>query len=446
MNLEKDKISNLFMAYFIPTVSAMIVTALYIIVDGIFVGKGIGSDGVAAVGIVIPIFTVFQSIQLLFGVGGSTVASIALARGNQKSANNIFTQSTLLVVVIMVTLTSISLLNTERIAILLGANEAILPNVKIYFQTMVIYAVFSTLSPMWGFFVRLDGAPKYAMFSMIAGALINVLLDYIFIFPLQMGIYGAALATGIGHITSVIILGYYFIKKSKNFKIVSFKLNVEDIKRSIKIGIPGFMTNIFTAIVIITLNTVIIKRLGKDGVSTYGIINYLHPLILFIFMSIGQSLQPIASYNYGKGNISRMKEVYRFGQKIAILIGILFTFIGLIGSELLTSLFIDRSSPSFELAVSSIPLYYLNYIFYGISAVSVSYYQAIEETKKANLITIGRGFIFVIGAVLILPSMIGDIGIWIATPISEFLGFLMVIYYHFKEVKVNSQENIVEIV
>ena len=440
MDLGKDNISKLFIKYFIPTVSAMIVTALYIVVDGMFVGKGVGSDGLAAVGIVVPIFTVFQSIQLLLGVGGSTVASIALAKGNRKYANNIFLQSTFVIIIITLFITLISLIYTEEIARLMGANDDIIENVKIYYRTMVIYAVFSTLNPAWSFFIRLDGAPKYAMFSMICGALINIILDYLFIFPMKMGIYGAALATGIGHITSVLIFIYYFLKKSKYFSFSLVKLKYKDLKKVMIIGTPGFITNIFTGITMVTFNTVIMNTLGKNGVTTYGIINYLHPLILFIFMSIGQSIQPIASYNYGKNNFSRMKEVYIYGQKSAVFIGIFFTVLGLFGSEILTSLFIKNTSTAYSLAIKSLPIFYINYIFYGITSVTVSYYQAIEETKKANLITLGRGFLFVMGAILILPNIFGDKGIWLATPVAEMLGFIMVIYFYLKELKVNNKE------
>lgn len=433
MNLGADKISKLFMKYFIPTAAAMVVTALYIIVDGMFVGKGVGSDGVAAVGIVVPVFTIFQSVQFLLGVGGSTVASIALAKNDKKHANNVFLQSTLIVVIIMSIVTIISLIFTEEIAILMGANEEILPNVKTYFRTMVSYAIFTTLNPTWSFFVRLDGSPKYSMVSMICGAITNVILDYVFIFPMQMGIFGAALATGIGHITSILIFIYYFTKKSKSFSFTKFSLNLKDIKRVLNIGIPGFITNIFTAITMISFNVVIMHRLGKDGVTTYGVINYLHPLIVFLFMSIGQSIQPIASFNYGIKNKERMKEVYIFGQKVAVVMGVFFTLIGILGSKSLVGLFIDKSSTAYSLAVTSIPLFYLNYIFYGINSVTVSYYQSIEEAKKANFITLGRGFLFIIVGIIILPNIFGNTGIWLTTPFAEILGLGMVGYYIFKD-------------
>ncbi|WP_432664064.1 MATE family efflux transporter [Wukongibacter baidiensis] len=435
LDLRNDKISKLFLNYFIPTVAGMLVMALHVVIDGIFVGRGIGSNGLAAVNIVVPVFTVFTGIGLLIGLGGATIVSIKLAQGKEDEASSIFTQSMVLSVVIMLTITILGLLNIEKLSYALGANDEILPLVVDYMRIVLYFSIIFTLGNAINCFIRNDGAPKLAMFCMILGGVINFILDYLFIFKFHWGVKGAAIATGAGNLIGLIILLMYFLRQKGKLRFVKTRFYKKDIIRIFENGLPTFLAEICISVVTIVHNLILMKMLGETGVSAYSIINYIHPLMLMIFMGTAQAVQPIISYNYGANEEKRVDETLKLTVKMSVILGIGFCLSGLLFSKQMVMLFLKNNPEVIQIASSGIRIFFLNYLFMGCNMVIAIYFQAIEHSKLSTIITLCRGLIFIILGLLILPKFSGINGVWLATPIAEFLTIVVSAFFlkYYKE-------------
>ncbi len=427
IDLEHDKVEGLFFKYFLPTVSAMMVTGIYIVFDGIFVGKGVGSDGLAAVNTVIPFFSIVSGIGLMFGIGASTICYIKIARKDFEDANKVFSLSLKALIAIILAISIVFIIFAYQMASALKVSTEILEDAIIYFRIIALYGVIFASNTYLGFFVRLEGAPKVAMVSMITGALINIVLDYIFIFIFGFGVMGAALATGLGSLVSLIIRVIYLYNKSEKIKYIKTKIELKIISYVCKIGLAALLAEYCLAATIIVYNYMLTTIGGKDLVAAYGIINFIHPLLMLIFLAIGQSIQPIVSFNYGLGKITRIKKSLKLALKYAIGFGIVFTFIGYFIPEAIVSMFIESDSIVFDYAVEVLPIYYLSYLFLGINMVVVSYYQSTEEIAKSVAITLLRGFILVSILAVILTNYFGYKGIFWAVPISEILAILLIL-------------------
>lgn len=428
IDYENESVPKLFFKLAVPTVFSMIVSAFYIIIDGIFVGKGVGGEGLAAVNIVVPLFTVFTGIGLMTGIGTSVHSAIELSVERREKSNRFFTFGILIILAIMIPISIIMTLFDDNIVKLLGANQVILALSQEYMQNMMYYSLFFTLSVFLPFYIRLDRAPNLAMVATITGALLNILLDYLFIFPMDMGVKGAALATGIGNILSTAIMLFYIFKKSKFLSFIKPNLMGSEIISVIKIGFSALLTELGISFSVIVINITLIKGYGDEAVTAYSIINYIHPLLMLIFMGLAQSIQPIASFNFGINNRKRTRDVLKVGLTSALIVGVLAVIIGFVANELIISLFLDRSYRAFSIAANGLPLFFINYLFLGLNNVMTAYFQSVTEAKKATLLTVLRGFILLFVSVSILPVFLGINGIWISVTLAEMIGLIVAFY------------------
>lgn len=433
MDYKNTSIRKLFLKQLVPNILGMALTALFIIVDGIFVGRGIGSEALAAVNIVVPIFTIMTGVGLMFGMGAAILATISLSKGKKQAANHIATLSFVVSTLIMAVYTIIAICVPEKIVVLLGAPEEIIHQASQYLVTLSLFAVFQTAISSLPYFVRIS-SPNYAMLSMAVATILNIILDYLFIFVFQWGLFGAALATGIGQVAGTIMLLYYLITKSPAIKLVKLKYNLKDLKFGLRntrlimqLGFSVLLSEITISIMSIAGNYTFGHYIGVDGVAAFSIINYMFPVVFMIFSAIIQSAQPIISYNYGLNNRSNIKKSLRLALMSSIAVGGIFLIISILFSSQLVSLFIsDSSNPAWMLAVSGLPYFSLDFIFFGINVVFIGYYMSIENSRRALIITIIRGLLPVI-CFAILPIWFSHKGIWLSVPIAEILSTFIIV-------------------
>lgn len=425
LDFENEKIPVLFRKLCLPTVLSMVVSAFYIIVDGIFVGRGIGGDALAAINIVVPIFTVFTGTGLMMGIGASVISALELSKKNFDRANQVLSITAIILVLTMIGVTTILLLFNTTVCRLLGASDAILSLSRDYLGVMMVYSPFFTMAIFLPFFVRLNGAPQLAMASTIFGSLLNIVLDYLFIFTFGMGIRGAALATGIGNIVSVVVLMIFMLKKERSVHFVRPVMELRCIGQVIKIGFSAMLAELCISFSTIAYNLALMKGYGEDAVTAYSILNYIHPLMLLVFIGVGQSIQPIISYNYGLGRMDRVLETLKISVCTTFVLGVM-AFIGsYFINESIVLLFLGERSLAFDLAVEGLPLFFANYFFLGVNMVFVTYYQSITQSGKATILTISRGAVFVLVAVLVLPVFWGISGIWLTLSAAELAGIFI---------------------
>lgn len=433
-------ISRLFRKLLIPTVLGMVFSAIFVITDGIFVGKGIGSDALAAVNITAPLFMITTGIGLMFGVGGSVVASIHLARGQRKVASINITQALAFSALLVLILSALCFYFVEPAGKLLGSSDRLLPGVIEYMNWYVPFLVFYLLLNAGMFFIRLDGSPNYAMVCNAIAAIINIVLDYLFIFVFGWGLMGAAFATSIGTMFGGLMTILYLTRYSHTISLYRIKLSrksmlltFRNVGYMVKLGSSAFVSEASIACMMFLGNYVFIRHLGEDGVAAFSIVCYFFPIIFMVYNAIAQSAQPIISYNFGTGDGDRVKRTLRLSVKTAFICGICFFMLTALCSQEIVLLFIDRSYGAFDIAVKGIPYFAIGYVFFALNMVGIGYYQSIERAHRATVITLLRGVVFMLTGFFVLPRFFGVTGIWLAVPLAELLTFLYIIGIYMKD-------------
>lgn len=434
------EIPKLFRKLLIPTVLGMVFSAAFVITDGIFVGKGIGSDALAAVNITAPLFLINTGVGLMFGVGASVVASIHLSQGKVKAARINVTQAIVVSSLFLALLFGAVCLFAPQVAVLLGSSERLLPLALEYMYWFVPFLVFSALLNSGMFFVRLDGSPNYAMVCNAIPAVINIVLDYIFIFIFGWGMMGAALATSLGYIVGAAMILTYLCRKKNVIHLCRVKLSKKSMQltwRNVKymcsLGMSAFLCEGAIACMMFAGNYVFIHYLGEDGVAAFSIACYFFPIIFMVYNAIGQSAQPILSYNFGTGDGERVRSTFRLALGTAVACGVGFFALTALFSKQIVSLFIDSSYPAYDIAVSGLPLFASGFIFFAVNIVSIGYFQSVERARPAMLVTVLRGFVFMIICLFGLPLLLKVSGIWLAVPLAEVLTFLVVALIYWRK-------------
>lgn len=284
------------------------------------------------------------------------------------------------------------------------------------------------------FVIRLDGSPKYAMMCNVLSSLLNIALDWYFVFPLHMGIFGAAIATSISEAVAVIGTLFYMAFLSRNvhwykpkFTSTSIRLTLRNVWYMTKLGMSAFIGETAIVCMLIVGNFVFIKYLHEDGVAAYSVACYLFPLVFMFGNSIAQSSLPIVSYNYGRKNEERIRKAFRLTVGLAVVLGLLITVFCLMESDTLISLFLDEGTVAYQIGCKGFPYFTLGFLFFTLNVVFIGFYQSIELAKRATLWMLLRGIIFVIPSFILLPMMLGDKGLWLAVPLSEMLTFVVIL-------------------
>lgn len=438
LDLGAMKIGPLFRALFFPTLIGMIFTSVITVVDGMFVGHGVGADGIAAVNIVVPPWMVATGIGLMFGIGASVIASIRLSEKNVKAARIIMTQGILTSIFIATAMVVVLALFPGWSLDILGCPPELEEKAMDYMMPLLPAMVFTMLQCVGMMLIRLDGSPRYAMWCQAVPATLNIVLDYLMIFPMGMGIRGAAVATSISCAVGAVMVMAYFVWFSDKLKFYRLKrtrksilLSFRNIGYMMKIGFATFLSEIAMSVMMLTGNYMFLSRLGAPGVAAYAIACYLFPVVFSMANAVAQSAQPIISFNYGAGHGNRVSRALKIALFTAIICGVAVT-LGLgIGTRWIVLSFLSPEEPAFAIACQGLPLFAICSIFFAVNITFIGYYQSIENVAVSIAYTMLRGIIFLVPAFIFLPSLIGADGLWLAIPTAEALTTIVIIIARF---------------
>ncbi len=426
--LGSEKISKLLFKFSVPAIVGMMVNALYNVVDRIYIGNSpdMGTDGIAGITVGFPIMIIFLALGVLFGVGGATNFSINLGRKKYPEAEN-FLGNTFSLLILAGVFFAISVrINLQTILILFGASEAILPYAMEYMRIITLGALFNIVSIGMNHFIRADGNPKLAMYTMFLGAGTNIILDPIFIYGFKMGMAGAALATIISQFFSFLWVTSYFIgKQSRNklkFKYLKIKLNLA--VKIATLGLPGFSLQLATSALNAVLNKNLVFYGGDIAVSGMGVINSIQTLLIMPIIGLNQGVQPIISFNFGAKNFDRVKDAAKLAIKVATIIVTFGFIITRLFPVQLISLF-NRDPELIKFGGTAIFAWFLCFPVVGFQIVGSNFFQAIGRPKSAMLLTLTRQLILLTPAIIIFPKIWGVEGILYAAPFADFLSFLL---------------------
>ena len=435
-----EKVGKLFRLIFFPTLVGMIFNSAFSLVDGIFVGKGIGPDALASVNIIAPYFSLTYGLGLMFGMGSSVIGGILLSDNKIPEARRIMTMAFLTAVLVILIILTPTILNPVYVIRLLGGSDLLIDGAMDYLVAMIPGFFFIIIQCLGLLLIRLDGSPKYAMYCQVIPIALNFILDYLFIFTFDYGLAGAAWATSIGCIIGGIMVLVYFFWFSNKLKFTGikflqhFRSFITDFIQIIKLGFATFLSEAAVGTMIFTGNYAFMKFAGENGVAAYAVVCYLFPMVFSVAMAVSQSAQPIISFNYGMNDSQRVKTALRYAVMTSVIIGIIVMSILWIFNNVIVRGFITPGEPSFYLAVNGLPYFATCAIFFALNITFIGFYQSIERAWRSIWYTLLRGIFLMIPAFIILPHLIGEIGLWLAIPIAEFItSVIIIILYMIKK-------------
>lgn len=434
IDFGNERVSVLFKKLFFPTLLGMLSMSAVTTIDGIFVGHGVGSDGIAAVNICVPLLMSLMGVGLMMGAGCSVIASIYLSKGKTVLARATITQAMLFVTLISVTVGGFILAFPEETARMLGSSEHLLPLVVDYLVWFSPSLLFELWIAVALFAMRLDGAPKLAMWCSIIAAAVNVVLDWLFIFPLGWGVMGAAFATSLSCLAGAAVAMGYLLFYARDTRLHSLRPGrkrilffFHDIGMQCKIGSSALLGELTMAILLFIGNQVFMRHLGDDGVGAFGVSCYYLPFVFMIGNAIAQSAQPIISYNFGTGSTERVRSALRVSVFAALVCGVISTAAFILFPELLVGLFLRIDNTAARIAIEGFPYYGTGFIFFILNLSIIGYYQSMEQVKPAITFAVLRGLVFLVPCFMALPAIMGVKGIWLALPLSEILTTLVIV-------------------
>lgn len=418
---SKENIRD-FGKYVSLNVLGMIGLSCYILADTFFVSKGLGTDGLAALNLAIPVYSFIHGSGLMIGMGGGTRYSICKSRNDHQEANRIFTTVVHLAGAFALLFIFLSFFSTGTILQLFGAQGRVYEMSDIYLQVILLFAPAFLMNNVLLCFTRNDGAPQLSMAAMMGGSLSNVVLDWVFIFPCGMGIFGAAFATGLAPLISMMILSPHILKKQNGFHFTRCFPRPGRVGKILSSGLPSLVTEASSGIVIIVFNSIIMGLEGNVGVAAYGVIANLSLVIVAVYTGIAQGIQPLISRSYGAGNKKEMRIFLRYALGVMAVFSLVIYLGVFFWASPIASIFNSEQNARLqEIAREGLRLYFTACPFAGFNVIIAVYFTSGANPLPAHLISLLRGFVIIIPLAFLLSSAAGLAGVWCAFPVTEAL-------------------------
>ncbi|MFP7176190.1 MATE family efflux transporter [Priestia filamentosa] len=434
-DLMNKPVKNLFFHFFFPAVFGMLLMSVNMLLDGIFVGHGVGEIGLAGVNLAAPIFTVILAISLWIGIGGATNFSNAIGEGSFEKARSSFTLSLTIFTGLLGAISVVGYINIQTVATWIGVNEETLAPTTEYLRILFSLGWILGLQQLLSIFIRNDGRPMLGMVSLGVTSIVNIILNYIFIFKLGLGVYGAGLATVLAGAVGVAIFIPHFFKKQVVLNRLAFAWSKQLATRVLVIGFPSLLAESGAFILVVGYNLSIVATLGTDGVTAFSVINYLHGFMFLAFFGIETAMQPMISYYHGAKKKLQMQETITLAERTAVGLGLMLFVIGYIFAPPLVRLFGVNDPAIIELAVEGIRLFFIGYLFIGISFVYMTYFQSVGKVWSATTIILSRSYVLFLMYLFVLPKILGVNGIWLSMPIAELTMAILIILIVRKQVQ-----------
>lgn len=409
---------KLFAKYVSQNIMGMIGTSLYILADTFFISIAAGADGITALNLVLPIYSLIFAIGSMIGVGSAIRFKILRAQ-HDIDAEAYFSNAVCMTLLLGCIGIFLGLTKPDAIVAFMGGDSRILPIATPYTRIFMLFTPFFMMNYVFQAFTRNDNAPSLAMIATLSSSLLNIVMDYLLMFPLNMGMAGAALATGISPIVGILICSIHFFSKKNT---IVFRFCMPSLKRLLlacQLGVSAFVGEISSGVTTAVFNLLILRLAGNTGVAAYGIVANTSLVAVAVFNGIAQGSQPLLSDYYGKGDASSTHKLLRYSVFTGIFLAV-FLFGGVfLSAPYIVAVF--NTEQSAALAIPGIRLYFIGFLFAGFNIVGTGYLSAVEAAKSAFAASVLRGFIAITGCAVILSLLFGMTGVWLAFPAAEFL-------------------------
>ncbi len=426
-----------FFQFVIPSIVSMWIFSLYSMVDGMFVARGVGEHALAAVNLSLPFTSLVFTLGILLAAGTSTVISIALGEGALERARNYFNQNLCVTAAVSLLLTLLVLLNLERVALFLGATPSTLAYVKEYVGTIACFALFFTVSYNLEIQVKANGAPQVSTIGVLSCALMNVVLDWLFVMVLDWGVWGAAFATGLAQVTSTTVFLIYFLTHRQRLRLARFVPEPKVYCRILPLGLSEGLSELSNGIVIFLFNQAILRVVGEDAVVSYTIISYVNTLVLMTMIGTTQGVQPLVSFHLGAGERPVCHRLLAYGLALIAGFSVLFFAVGQLGAPAIVGLFLPDGAGGalFGYSVYALRRYAWCFLVVGFNVLLAGFFTAVERPVFSFSISFSRGLVLLAGCLTVLSTLFGEAGIWLAPLVSELLCLILTVWFSLRYVR-----------
>ena len=400
--MKNNRIFCDFFKYVFLNILGQIGYSCYTMADTFFVSADLGTKGLTALNLAFPMFCLMNGIGLMIGMGGGTCYSLARSRRETQRANQIFTNAAYLTFTASALFFFVGVFLSESLVRILGADDTMFALTNTYLKVMLLFAPAFFTNNLLQCFVRNDGNPALSMAAMITGSISNVILDYIFIFPLGMGIFGSIFATGLSPLISIIVLSPYFLKGKNHFHFIR-KFSLQRVSNIVSNGIPPLVTEVSSGVVMFLFNFIILRLNGNTGVAAFGIVSVISLVVIAIYTGLSQGIQPILSLNHGAGNKENVNTIRTYALTTALLLSVVLYSILFFGADPIALVFNSEKDMLLQaLAIPGIRLYFLACPFIGFNLVTATYLISTEHPRPAQIISVSRGILVLIPMAFII--------------------------------------------
>lgn len=414
--------------YIVPHIFAMTGISLYVLADTYFISLSQGSNGMTALNLTLPVYGIIFAIGSMLGTGFATRYSLSKHIG-AKDYEQYFTHSLIWTILISVLFVCAGYFFPDKILKLLGADKTILSVGLTYLKIVLLCTPFFMLNYSFTSFVRNDGAPRIAMMATITSGIFNIVFDYIFMFPMQMHMAGAALATGISPLVSMSICMIHYLSSNNTIHFVKPQLSIKKLFSACQLGVVSFVGEISSGITTMVFNFLLLNLAGNVAVAAYGVIANTALVGIALLNGVAQGLQPLASQIHSKNDDSNEKRIYLHSLKIAGTISLIIFLLILSGGDILVSIFnSEQSAKLAAIASIGIRLYFIGFLFAFFNIVTSGFYSAIGKGKESSMIAFFRGVIAIVIYAFLLSVPLGVTGVWLAFPAAELTTFCLTLF------------------
>lgn len=428
--LTKQHTAKSLLVFALPTIVMMVFMSMYIMIDGIFVANFVSPDALAGLNLVVPFTNILASAAVLVGAGGSVVISRKLGSGQDKEAKEEFSAIVLITVLFGAVVSVLGFIFADPVLELLGTPESLYQVAYDYYSVLVLFAIPTLLQVQFQYFFVAAGAPTLGMVCIIAGGVTHIILDYVFIILFGMDISGAALATGIGYsVPSVVGLSWFAINRKGILSFTTPRIHLDTLRECAINGSGSTIINIAGGIVTLLFNRNIVVYLHEIGISAASIVLYARFMLNSVISGYSSGVAPVISFNYGRKDQTQVKFLFLTSLKVVLAGSVLVFLSSLLLRDGIVSLFASGEPELAQLARHGIFLFAFSYLFSGINTFAASLFSALNSGKTSALMACTNTFVFLVAAMTLLPKLgLGADGVWLATPVAEFLSLCLTIF------------------
>lgn len=419
-----------------PSIIMMVFTSIYGVVDGLFVSNFAGKTAFASINLVMPFVMILGGIGFMIGTGGTALVSKVLGEGKKEKANKIFTMMIIFTLLLGALLSVIGVISMPWVAKFLGATEEMMADCVIYGRIVTGFTVAFMLQNVFQSFLIAAEKPKLGLLATVLAGITNMALDAIFIIVFKWGVAGAAIATGLSQCVGGIFPLIYFLRKNSSLlRLTKTKLEIKPILNACGNGSSELMSNISSSVVSMIYNFQLMKYVGEDGVSAYGVLMYVQFIFVAIYIGYAIGCAPITGYHFGARNHNELKNMLRKSSFLSAVSGVVLTILAIALSSPLAKLFVGYDKELYELTRHAFRLFAYSFLLAGFNIFTSSFFTALNNGAVSAAISFMRTLIFQTSSVLILPIFLGVDGIWWAITVAEFFAFILSLIFLFAKRK-----------